>query len=247
MWALNPQCGHQRGIFVLSHMRGATTALSNVLCSHPAISGYGEAHVAYRNRSSLGQLAINQALRGAWSPRAQYLFDKILHNRLDDALPERFFEARAIFLLRRPEPVIRSVSNLFHQLSSDEYPDESAAAQYYLARVTRLEQHWVRFASDRRLGLQSEALLADPDQELARVQGFLRLQPALENRYQSRKASTGRGAGDPLQSSHHAKIKARPQLVETEPIQIAPALLQACQEAHQKLLAAMRAGKGAVL
>ncbi len=240
--AVNPQCRFDRAIFVMSHMRGATTALSNVLCSHPQISGYGEAHISYQGRGSLGQLAVNQARRSAWSPSARYLFDKMLHNRLDRDLPEAFFAARVVFLLRAPEPTIPSVANLFQHVGSSEYPDETTAAQYYLARVRRLTRLWPRFAPEWRIGLRSEALLSDPEAAVARIQGMLQMSPPLQNRYVSRAASIGAGAGDPIQSGNHARIERRAAQEDVPVPHIAPSLLVQCRKAYEALLQMMEEG-----
>lgn len=237
-----PHCRYDRAIFVISHMRGATTALSNVLCSHPQLSGYGEAHIRYHGRASLGLLALNQARRRVWRPQARCLFDKLLHNRLDAQLPEEFFSARAVFLLRAPELVIPSVANLFRHVGNGEYPDETSAAQYYLSRVQRLSGLWPRFAPQRRIGMASEALLADPEAGLRRIQGMLNLDPPLRNSYQSRTASTRSGAGDPLQSGKFSSIQQRPPSGPAPDPHIAPELLEACRSAHAALLAAFEQG-----
>ena len=132
---LDAQCRFERCAFILAHMRCGSTALSNVLCSRPEVSGYGEAHVAYRGEADLGALVVNQARRWAWRPRARYLFDKILHSRHDGAAPPGFFRARAIVLAREPEPAIASIRRLFEGLGKSDYGTDAAAAEYYAERA----------------------------------------------------------------------------------------------------------------
>jgi hypothetical protein len=202
-----PQCRYDRAIFVLAHMRCGSTALSNILCSRPDISGYGEAHIRYDGRAALGRLVVNQALRKAWKPRARYLFDKILHNRHDDAAPQAFFEARAIFVLRPPGAAVRSIRTLYNQLGRDEYGTDTAATVYYIERVQAMACQWARFDPARRVGLTSAGLLSDPDTALARISDRLTLRPPLENRYDSNAQACKGGAGDPLVSGRYNRIE----------------------------------------
>lgn len=198
--SVSPQCRYRDCIFIIGHMRCGSTALSNVLCSRPEVSGYGEAHVAYGDRSALGILALNQLRRGAWRAGASRLFDKILHSRYDADADPAFFDSRAIFVVRAPQPSILSIRTMFAAIGSDEYPDDAVAAAYYRERMTTLMALWHRFPTDRRIGITHERLTTNPDRELARLSHFLGFAPPLENRYSSKKASQRRGAGDPLVS-----------------------------------------------
>lgn len=198
--SVSPQCRYRDCIFIIGHMRCGSTALSNVLCSRPEVSGYGEAHVAYHDRSALGILALNQLRRGAWRAGASRLFDKILHSRYDTDPDPAFFDSRAIFVVRAPQPSILSIRTMFEAIGSDEYPDDATAAAYYRERLTDLMALWRRFPEDRRIGVTHERLTANPDRELARLSHFLGFARPLENRYSSKKASQRRGAGDPLVS-----------------------------------------------
>lgn len=191
-------------LFVLAHMRCGSTALANILCSRPDVSGYGEAHVRHDGPGALGRLAINQMRRGGWKPRANLLFDKILHSRHDEAAPPEFFDARAIFLVRRPGDAIRSIANLF--AGREEYATPAQAAAYYLERLEALAALWERFPPERRIGLTHEALMRDPDAALAAISRRLDITPPLENRYVSLAASRRGGGGDPLVSGRHARI-----------------------------------------
>ncbi|TDL81106.1 sulfotransferase family protein [Palleronia sediminis] len=208
--AAAPQCRFDRCIFVLAHMRCGSTALSNVLCSRPDISGYGEAHLRYDGRGALGRLIVNQVRRGGWTPGAAHLFDKILHSRHDRDPDPRFFEARAIFVARHPGPTIRSIRRLFDTLGGRDYATDDAAARYYVERLAALARLWEGFAPERRVGLTHDALIADPDAALARISGALRIDPPLANRYVSPAASRRRGGGDPLESGRRTAIEARP-------------------------------------
>ncbi|MCJ2186817.1 sulfotransferase family protein [Novosphingobium beihaiensis] len=202
-----PGYRYRNCLFILAHMRCGSTALSNILCSRPDISGYGEAHIRYDGQGALGRLALNQMRRGGWKPQAAALFDKILHSRHDRAAPPGFFEARAVFVVRRPDEAIRSIVNLYAQLGRDEYRTQEEAAAYYIERLTALEGLWHRFPAHRRTGLTHEALVRDPDAALAAISARIGFDPPLENRYASMAASRRKGGGDPLQSGRYSRIE----------------------------------------
>ena len=207
--ALLPQCRFERAVFLLGHMRCGSTALSRVLCAHPEISGYGEAHVAYTHRAALGSLVLNQARRGAWRPGARLLHDKLLHNRYDRAAPPGFLQARAIFLVRPPEPAIRSIRHLFRSLGSGEYPTDALAADYYEDRLRGLAALWQAFPAERRIGFHYAELTEDPATVLARLTGFLGMATPLANDYGAR-GPLAPGAGDPLAAHRFTAIVAAP-------------------------------------
>lgn len=231
-----PQYRFENGIFILAHMRCGSTALSNILCSRPDISGYGEAHVRYEGRADLGQLALNQMRRGGWELQASHLFDKILHSRYDSAVPPEFFTARAIFLVRRPGDAILSIVRLFCRLGKDEYRTQDEAADYYIERLTALEALWHRFPAERRIGLTHEALVRDPERALAAISAGLELQPPLVNRYASLAASRRGGGGDPLKSGQFTRIeRLRHELPADALLDLAGSRAEECEELYLRL------------
>ena len=197
--SLAPQARFERCLFLVGHMRCGSTALANVLCAHPRISGYGETHVRYDRPSAPGALILNQLHRGRWKPCATHLFDKLLHDDLDAAVPPAFFTARAIFVTRPPDAAIPSILRLFGTLGSHEYATPAEAAAYYVRRLARMRALWQSFPADRRIALRYEHLVADPATTLERLSRFLRFTPALANAYAPGKAIPP-GAGDPLEA-----------------------------------------------
>lgn len=218
--SLLPQCRYDRSIFILAHMRCGSTALSNIFCSRPDVSGYGECHIRYTDRRSLGRLVVNQALRQGWKPGATHLFDKVLHDRHDLDAPEAFFTSRAVFIARDPGPAIRSIRKLYEGLERDEYGDDTAAATYYIGRVRRLIDLWDRFPENRRVGLTHTALVGDPEGELERISRALEINPPLENRYQSLASSRKGGGGDPTTSGKFNRIETRAAGTSQAPVQL---------------------------
>ena len=218
-------------------MRCGTTALSNILCSRPEISGYGEAHIRYRSTNDLGRLVVNQTIRKAWKPKAGFLFDKLLHNRHDDDVPPDFIKARALFMCRRPEETIPSIRRLFKRLGRDEYTTDHQAAEYYAARIERLSELWALFATENRIGLDYDTLMNDTDRCLEGMTGFIGLAPPLENRYRSHSASIRGGGGDPLVSSKLKMIEPRKsEGVLLENLDIDPQLRDRVRDGYQRFL-----------
>lgn len=236
-WLLSrtvPRYRYRNCVFILAHMRCGSTALSNVLCSRPDVSGYGEAHVSHDSTAAPGALALNQVRRGGWKPQAQCLFDKILHSRHDHAAPSEFFQARAIFLVRRPGHAIHSIVRLFADLGRTEYRTHEEAARYYVERVTALGALWDRFPRQRRIGFTHEALLGNPDQVLAAISRQLGFCPPLENHYVSLAASRRGGGGDPLQSGNHTRIQSGQSITGTPDrlLDAPPILIEQAEQAY---------------
>lgn len=223
MATFNPQCRFERSLFVIGHMRCGSTALSHILCSRPEISGYGEAHIAYRDRAALGVLVLNQWRRKAWKPGARYLFDKILHARYDDNPSAGLNDAHALFIARDPETTIRSILTLFARIGSDEYASDAAAADYYIARMQAMLALWRHFPAQRKIAFTHAQLTGDPERLLARISRMLDLAAPLENRYSIATRPMGHGAGDPLASHRHDRIVPEQQatsVASTEPLAI---------------------------
>ena len=204
--AINPQCRFDRTIFVLGHMRSGSSALSQVLCHHPDVSGHGEAHVYYNHRAALGVLTLKQIYRRAWDWRARHLFDKVLHTRYHKVAGPAFFSARAIFLVRPPRETILSIRKLFGTLNHSDLPDDAAAADYYEDRLHQLARLWERFPADRRIGLTFASLTADPDSALDRISALIGLTPPLANRYERFGKVLPLGDGDALSVHKFSEI-----------------------------------------
>jgi len=234
--ALSPQCTFDRCVFLLGHMRCGSTALANLLCSRSEFSGYGETHVRYRGRSTLGVLMLNQMKHHAWKHQARYLFDKILHNRYDDAVDGEFYESRGIFLVREAKESIRSIRALFKSLASTEYETDELAAHYYIKRLEGLTTHWHRFPGDRRIAFTYEQMTAETDWVLAALTGFLALDAPLVNEYSVNPAAVRHGAGDPLRARRETRIGTGADRSDA-PLMLPAELIARAEQCHADFLA----------
>jgi hypothetical protein len=232
--SLSPQASFERCLFLIGHMRCGSTALANVLCAHPRISGYGETHVRYDRPSAPGALLLNQLRRGRWKPRAAHLFDKLLHDELDAAAPPAFFTARAIFVCRPPAAAVPSILRLFRALGSHEYATPAEAAAYYSRRLSRMHGLWQSFPAERRIAVRHEDLVTNPAATLERLSRFLRLTPALANAY-AEPGPLPPGAGDPLAAHRLTAIVSAP--IDRPPTPIPDAAIAPAFEAWRSFVA----------
>lgn len=233
-----PKLSFNSCIFVLAHMRCGSTALSNILCSRADISGYGETHVSYNPRYALGRLALNQMREGCRPLAAANLFDKVLHNRLDSSAPPAFYDARAIFVVREPEPTIRSIVKLYRDIGRSEFNTQELAAKYYIERLDALAALWSRFPHNQRIGMTHAGLLRDPDSMLGNISSHFAITPPLENTYVSSAASRRGGGGDPMVSGNHNRIE--PALLQpaknVSTLDISAELAEESERAYSQLL-----------
>lgn len=187
---------HERQLFVIGHMRSGSTLLSNMLCNNPAINGYGEAKVVFSEpRDTLvlrGKVAMVQLLnRRRPTRRAEYLYDKILHGRL---LPNTAVlgmpTSRVIFLLRPPEPTLRSIVGSFGW-SVDH-------AEEYLRKIYLFVERLARDSADVIDGVVvPHADLIDRSEEvLGALSAWLELNEPLRTDYDPKATARIIGSGD---------------------------------------------------
>lgn len=203
---IDGRCQFDKAMFILGHMRCGSTALSHILCSHDYISGYGEAHIHYKNRSALGLLILNQIKRSGHRSGSKYLFDKILHSRYDSGVTEQFYNSHAIFIIREPINTLKSIRKLFESIGSKEYSDDNIISDYYEERLCSLMYNWDKFPADHKIGMSFHQLTSDTDNILHKISDMMNIKPALTNNYQLPKNKLGHGAGDPLTSHKYNKI-----------------------------------------
>ncbi|MCC7493479.1 MAG: hypothetical protein IT204_14080 [Fimbriimonadaceae bacterium] len=184
-----------RLVLILAHMRSGSTLVNHLLLSHPDVLGCGELNLPYPGRDTCETVRL-RILREhrAWLRPPRYFVDQINHTAktplpalLDDP------SLRLVFLVRQPEPALGSLVRTLGPIYGRDYAE---GPDYLLERYAAL----ARLAAERTQPehsccLSYEALLAEPQVQLARLTRFLALDPPLTEEYQQT-AFTGR-RGDP--------------------------------------------------
>jgi hypothetical protein len=126
-------------LLLLGHMRSGSTLLLHLLMTNPEVAALGERGAAYTCRADFARLAIAARLAGA-APfrRLRYVADQVNHDGLTpDASLLQDRRVRILFLLRRPQPSISSILELY-RVHYDAPWSVSRAVDYYVGRLRAL-------------------------------------------------------------------------------------------------------------
>lgn len=220
-------------VFISSTPRSGSTLLSNILCSHPDICGYGETHTIYRSPADLSVLVgrVYWGNRQFLQMRERFVLEKIVWSRMlhPDALNDAV--VRWIYLLRDPASTLRSCM---------EYPalnwDETRALAYYEHRLGKLQKDARHYHSQghRAIFLTYEQLASNPQATLKTLSRFLDLGSGIEPRYGLPRVRTG---GDQSERIEAGQIIAEPRQYRTE---LSATALARALEVHAECSAVLR-------
>lgn len=229
-----------RYLFVLSHMRSRSTALTHVLGSHAEVYGYTELHRSYDTPTSLLGMRIDLRSDIGGSFAGCYLLDKVLHDL--HVVPVELLarpDVRTLFLLREPVGTLASIVHMARTRRLRSFNDGPAALDYYCGRLATLER-LARALDGRFFHLSADDLVDRTEPTLAALSSWLGLRTPLVNAYRTF-AHTGAGArGDSsamIQRGHLAPTAGAP------PLDLSDGLLARAMAAWQGCDAALR-GKG---
>ncbi len=182
-----------RYLFILAHMRSYSSLLSHILGSHPEICGYFETRLSYVGLKDF--LRLRYCLRDCDRRNFKYFLDKILHNK--HIIADKYLKKgniKFIFLLRSPVDTVPSIVNMNRGKGLD--MSYAKAAEYYMARLDRLNYYWGNIDSKNKIFLKSEDILENTDNFLKRVQEFLELEDSLKKEYNIFEKTAKKGRGD---------------------------------------------------
>jgi hypothetical protein len=195
-----------RVLFLLGHMRAASSLLSHILCSNPEIIGYGETHTQYHSELDLKNLFFkvygNYYQLKNMTMSHKYIFDKVLHNNkiLTDNLLKSD-QVYALFLVREPARTIASIIDL-----KEDWTEEKAL-QYYLERLAKLEAD-ARLINSKKhsLFIKQEQLLTESNKVFAALQNFLETKTEFSEQYEVTKTTGMRYIGDQTENIKAGRI-----------------------------------------
>lgn len=220
-----------RVLFILGHMRAASSLLSHILTSNPEIIGYGETHTQYYSDRDLKKLILkvyrNYYQLKNMTMSHKYILDKVLHNNkfIDDIFLKNQ-QVYSIFLVRKPRRTIASILDL----KSDW--DENKALNYYIERLAKLEEH-AQFINDknRSLFIQQEQILEDTDKVLQALQSFLDTKIGFSEKYEVQRTTGMRYIGDQTENIKSGRIIRQKRNLN---IEVAETTVEKAMESYQQ-------------
>ncbi|MEZ5571765.1 MAG: hypothetical protein R3E64_07045 [Halioglobus sp.] len=187
----------KKHIFFLSHMRSYTSLFGHIMGSNPHICGYYEMHIGYYSWKSLIRQKLLYFDQEPAKPGFKFMFDKILHDDHYTSLNVlNRNDAKSIFCLRHPNDVIPSILKLYKSMDPDHpFNSESFATQYYVQRLTSLEQIANQLEQEF-FYLDAESIKLDSLQCLHSLSEWLCLATPLSPKYDIQKNTSRERFGD---------------------------------------------------
>lgn len=214
----SPFLGQPRLIAIFGTMRSGSTLLTEVLRNNPDIAGFGESHVQYRDRHSIGELRYWILWHtGQIDRKGRSLLDKILHHAHapDPGVLAAHTDFWPIFLLRDPDGNGRSLAKMFQKHPGANDTDINALLMQRYAQLTEFLN-----AVDPDIpvaALSYQALTAAPDRVLSALTAHLELKIPLSKTYPVGRKTGRWGVGDGSEAIRSGRISASNATLPGEP------------------------------
>jgi len=193
-------------LLLLGHMRSGSTLLLHLLMTNPEIAALGERGVVYDSSADFARLALAARIRHGGPLRVlRYVADQVNHDELTPhASLLRHRRVKVLFLLRRPEPSLRSIVELYRAHYQQPW-STSRALEYYVGRVKSLTRLGQSLSAQGNAALiRYESLTDAPQETLEALRVFLGLRRGFSPTYATY-PFTGRH-GDPGPYIHAGRI-----------------------------------------
>lgn len=229
LWLLSQKNPKLKTIFIISHMRSGSTLLSHILNSHPKIYGIGETGLSYRSEADLDLMKcrVSWYFRKIYIPE-DYVFDKLLHNRLlinQNLLNNE--NISCIFLVRSPEDTLISLSKLFPQRNLDKL------YQYYMERLAMMENDLKTIKNPANiLIITYDQIINQSHQAFDSFQKFFQTQEPFSETYNLTRWTGKKYIGDSSENIKAGRILRKKE--KEESLQFSPELLQNAWKAYHK-------------
>ncbi|MGK7944112.1 MAG: sulfotransferase, partial [Microcystaceae cyanobacterium] len=190
-------------IFILGHMRSASSLLVHILNSHPDIIGYGETHITYQSQQDLKTLLSKVYRKNRnYQMNQVYALDKILHaNKLIDETLLQSEDIYTIFLVREPISTLKSTLKLKSNWG------EKKVVDYYTYRLKKLEAY-ATLINDKShsLFLTHTQLINETQLVFDALQAFLKTKEPFSEEYEVLQTTGIKGVGDSSKNIRAGKI-----------------------------------------
>jgi len=181
--------------------RSGTSMMTYVLCSNPAISGFGESHTVYNRMTDFE----NHLAEVYWQQRSQrvqekYVLDKVVYNRnLPDMDVLSGLDVKWVFILRHPLDTIASMKK-YVQCS------KGIAVEHYLERLERLQKDAQSTNPADSIFITYESVTTATKQTFEALSEFLELEQPLHEEYELPKAAEDWRFSDQSSNLHSKKV-----------------------------------------
>ncbi len=190
-------------LFILGHMRSASSLLVHILNSHPDIIGYGETHITYQSPQDFKTLLSNVHWKiRDYQMNQTYVLDKLLHtNKLIDETLLESEDVYNIFLLREPIATIQSTLKL------KQHWEEKKVVDYYTYRLKTLENYGTLINNkSHSLVLTYDQILHETQLVLDALQVFLKTKEPFSEEYEILQTTGLKGIGDSSENIQAGRI-----------------------------------------
>jgi hypothetical protein len=215
-------------LFILGHMRAASSLLTHILNSHPEIIGYGETHLQYNSESDLKNLMLKVYFK-IQNKRLDmphtYVLDKLLHD--SKILNDKVLDSPniyAIFLVREPARTLSSILELKSDWSHQK------ACHYYVQRLASLEAYAQLIDPKQSIFITHEQLINQTHEVFTALKQILSTKTNFSEEYEVLNTTGMRWIGDQSKNISAGRIVRKPKKLNED---ISPELLEQAQNAYQ--------------
>ncbi len=192
-----------RILFILGHMRSASSLLLHILNSNPAILGYGETHIVYESEQNFKQLLFKVYWKSRhYQMNHQYALDKLLHDeKLVDENILKSPEIYSIFLIRNPAETLNSI------LTIKPHWNQKKTLDYYINRLSTLEKYGsIINNKNQSLFLTHEQIINESSSVFQALKAFLQTAQGFSEEYQVLQTTGFKGVGDSSENIKSGRI-----------------------------------------
>jgi len=201
-------------LFILGHMRSRSSLLAHILMNDKTIFGMGESNKIYKNKLDIVKMRVKTRLYAKGMIPFNFTFlDQINHNQKTPNLDLIQSNGKMIVLVRTPKETFESI----RKLTKNFYKEWShkQIEEYYLERLQFLAAIKSNNPRSQAIIIDSEALISNSQQCLAKISAFLELKAPLSSNYDIQTFTGKHGDPSPVISTGKI-VKTKSQAYDDE-------------------------------